>query len=925
MKNKMNVARHTLFWSWNIIFLVFIYLGLVPIIGSDLLYSLRMGTVNKDFVAFFIVVLSIPAASTLFGCIYLRKDSKKLFDLLYCIELPLLALTLFRIFFLRDLTAGIGFFLGVFSLISLYFGSRLFCPKRVSSSPDIIGASVFLWGGAWIFLSLAFLIPPMAAGLVEVLKEAIIGLSKISLTDLFNSMFSFFFLFVGTIFAIYSSTLFILFPIVYVCTSLGNWRSATRQATTTGPVKVYGTSAATLAAITVLFILLTKQDHAGTLQKFADFSGSEAEKTDFIQHENRYRNALADIYLAPYRYMGDYSKANFIQVLYRNAFAVSEDSTRWLQTLFNNVARPFIYRGSSNGMAKDQQLAEKYYTEFFDSSLQEDEQDDIRYAIQSTYSREQIDAGLININEKKVYLESQDISIAEQGEWANLEIHEVYYNPSDREEEVFLHLKLPQGAVINGLWLSDDKTKKFAAKVAPRGAAQKVYKEIAKRKEDPALAEQVGPQLYRLRVFPIPANDLRIPEKQVMHMWLSLRMVKQNESAWQLPVLTEKRNLYWDEKSACTLDGKQIQKDDLWLPETVPFKGTSAPVHLVQHFADRRVDMLPFHPPGTSAECSLAVVIDGSLSMAKRKNDILAAKRRIDAACANTGVEYFLRHDGLSKVGPGFAKEIEDRLFWGVFDSADFAREFSLLETKGKSVLVITDKTFFRENESTADYSAIDKPVWFYLADRQYPRSLDDNLLKRLYETGGNIETRVEDALAAITRRQLMESQPEVVEIDGRYIWKIAKAGENSAPEDSSLELLTAHKLILQAVKTGMATGNEELDRLQEIALRTAIVSPYSSMIVLVDDAQRKMLEAAAKENDRFERKVETGKEILTSPAAPFEATAVPEPEEWALIVAVCGLLLFHMYRKGCTPGQDLGTRRTLPRCASPKEPSSRV
>ena len=234
------------------------------------------------------------------------------------------------------------------------------------------------------------------------------------------------------------------------------------------------------------------------LQKFRDFSGSAVEKADFINDERQYRKALSDIYLAPYRYMGDYSKSNFIQILYRETFDISEDSTRWVQTLFNTVARPFVYRGSSNGMANDQHLAEKYYSDFFDASIQEDERDDIRYAIQSTYSREQIDAGLININEKKVYLESQDISIAEQGEWANLEIHEVYYNPSNRQEEIFLHLKLPQGAVINGLWLSDDKTKKFAAKVAPRGAAQKVYKEIAKRGEDPALAEQVGPQLYRV-------------------------------------------------------------------------------------------------------------------------------------------------------------------------------------------------------------------------------------------------------------------------------------------------------------------------------------------------------------------------------------------------------------------------------------------
>lgn len=912
MKHKLNIIQHTLFWSWNSLFFVFIYLGIMPIVGVSLLTGLQMGTVNMDFIAFFAVILVIPVASALFGFIYLRKESARLFELMYCIELPLLALTLFRIFFLRELTIGVGFFLGLFALVSLYFAYRLFRPKKIlASTPDIMGASAFLWCGLWIFLLLFFFMPPMAYSMLKGLGKVLTELGEESFTILFSSMINFFFFFIGILFSFYSLTLFILFPIVYVYTSFKNWRSAAQSFMAVAPHKTFAASFATLAMITLLFVLLTQQDHEAVLQKFKDFSGSTTQKMDFINNERSYRDSLSDIYLAPYRYMGDYSKSNSLQALYKSSFDISEDSTRWLQILFNAVARPFVYRGSSNGMTHDQQLAEKYYTEFFDASMQEEERDDIRHAIQATYSREQADAGLININEKKIHLESQDIAFTEQGEWANLEIHDLYYNPSFQQEEVFFHLKLPQGAVINGLWLSDDQTKKFPARVAPRGAAQKVYKEVAKRNEDPALAEQVGPQLYRIRVFPIPSNNPRVPKKNVMHMWLSLRLLKQNDKAWELPLLTEKRNLYWDNKTARTLNGNPAEKIDIWLPEAIPVRSPSTPIHRVQYVEGNSIEMLPSNSAETSLDCSLAIVIDGSLSMAKNKNEIITAQRKIDSTCIGKEVDYFLWQDGFVKIDTNFDKEINNYLFWGVFDSGDLAQKLPFLETEKKAMIVITDTTFFRENENTLDYSAIKKPVWFYLADHKYPRSINDNLLKRLYETGGNIEAKMENLLPAVKRVQWAESQQDIADIDNRYLWKIKKIGENPPEANSSLEPLAAHKLILRAIKDGVSTSNEELDRLQRISLQATVLSPYSSMIVLVDDIQRKLLEEAEKENDRFARKVETGKEILTQPKPPFEATAVPEPEEWVLIIAVIAILLLHINRRILIMDRSHRSRKT--------------
>ena len=91
----------------------------------------------------------------------------------------------------------------------------------------------------------------------------------------------------------------------------------------------------------------------------------------------------------------------------------------------------------------------------------------------------------------------------------------------------------------------------------------------------------------------------------------------------------------------------------------------------------------------------------------------------------------------------------------------------------------------------------------------------------------------------------------------------------------------------------------KELDYLQNTAKDAGIVSPYSSMIVLVEDWQQKLLDKAEQESDRFDREVETGEELLSSPKAPFEVSAVPEPEEWALIFIALGFLLYHLRKKG--------------------------
>jgi len=62
-------------------------------------------------------------------------------------------------------------------------------------------------------------------------------------------------------------------------------------------------------------------------------------------------------------------------------------------------------------------------------------------------------------------------------------------------------------------------------------------------------------------------------------------------------------------------------------------------------------------------------------------------------------------------------------------------------------------------------------------------------------------------------------------------------------------------------------------------------------MLVLVNDEQRRLLQEAEAASDRFDRKIENGKESLTKPNNPFK-TSIPEPSGgW--ILAVSGVAIF--------------------------------
>jgi len=82
-------------------------------------------------------------------------------------------------------------------------------------------------------------------------------------------------------------------------------------------------------------------------------------------------------------------------------------------------------------------------------------------------------------------------------------------------------------------------------------------------------------------------------------------------------------------------------------------------------------------------------------------------------------------------------------------------------------------------------------------------------------------------------------------------------------------------------------------DAIHKLALKEQIVTPFSSMIVLVNDQQKEALKKAEAEADRFDRKIESGDEVTSNPIDPFQVSGTPEPHEWILIGLVLAFAIF--------------------------------
>ncbi len=944
--SKRWLLRFGLFWSWNLVFLLLIGFVIAPHVLWQLLLEVADGLLPPSLLVSAAFVFVVPILATLMALVPLRRHSDRWLTLMYGLEAPLFVLGLFRLFLLREVTPAVGALLAFLGLGVLAFGYSFALGSESTSRRAAVmrslGAGFSLSSAAYLGALLSFYAVPTAVwlvvgffrfGWVRELANMLQHSHGAALIWLPMALFLFF----------YSASLLVVLPFaliwLYAKQGLAVVRSAYRHLPrwqiallilaipVAGELLYRGLGQQTQGQI---FALLDPDPDRSSPPPLR----SDAERSALLARQDEVRRGLLNAYLAPYRYLSATGSNNHIRNLFRDGGHLSAGSADALQQAYNVLVAPFLYRGDS--LFADQARAEKLYESFFDVPLQKAERDPIQRSLSATYDRDQRQAGLLNIGQRKVHLQRQDVTVQEHGDFASLELHEVYENQTVEQQEIFYYFSLPESAVITGLWLGDteDRARRFAPNVAPRGAAQRVYTREVQRRADPALLEQVGPRQYRLRAFPIPPrarlSDRRFTSPTdsapaILHLWLTYDVFAEN-GAWPLPILRERRNVYADARTERTQNGQEWaparQDPEIWLPPSIParspqpnhahacvFPDSTSPGGGFEVQIRAAANAASALPPGQT----FAVVIDRTLSMARHAAALaenidwikkhIAPTHRVHVYLSSAPIrsEAASRIEDIGRVDPRALQ------FFGGHRLGTLLRQFAALRGSQayRAVLVLTDDgsmDFADDKDAIADFAA---PVFFVHVGGGLSAGYDDASIATMQKRGGSAVLSVGEAFARIAAAGSAGTTDELLSevIDGHRI-TVRRSAPTSAtstlrdtaqPSDA-IHSLAARALILALLRQIDHGEAGALDRLHAIAKAHRQVSPYSSLLVLVNDEQRRALQEAEKEKNRFDRQVESGKETLTAPHDVM-ASGVPEPEEWLLLMVVCMAAFFALRR----------------------------
>lgn len=882
----MKKAFAVFFWVFNVTLLLIVYLGYLPYLAPAIVTDAIAGQVPFNFLLPFVGLVGVPTTCTVIGALPKQQQSPSpkrftrslsLFQIFYGIEAPFLLLCLFRFFGLRDLNPVTTLVLLTGLVGTIAFTHWLFTASHPESNntnwAHLVGHTLLLGIAIYLLTLAAFYVLPITLfALVGSAYLVVFAVILFPLTILLMGFFS--------------------MPWGMGRTYYRAWRQSYNQlASRYGRSKPTALTAIVVVAWIGLFALVQPQPQIEAFKLLATPPQTEKARQELLQKSNLIRNGLLTAYLASYRYPR--FQDDTIQEMYR--WFLPESAARSLQEMYNFLVSPFTYKGADY----DREKAAGLYAQFFDTPIIRAERPAIEKALQSTFMRNEAKAGLLDINKQRVLLAQQQITVKPQGDWADIEIYEVYQNQTFSQEEILYYFSLPETAVVTGVWLGEngDRSKSFPFTVSPRGAAQEVYNREVARRVDPALLEQVGPRNYRLRAFPIPQKG-----QGEMHLWLTYKVLKQN-GTWPLPQLEERRNLYWTSATQRMINGKKVAAKDEWLPDTLPATDGQPTVHQVALPGNYLIQAKPFDSGYKLPQNQrFAVILDGSYSMNDHRSEVVSAFNWLQEQVLkqNTADLYLTAAQGTPKRLDGLQGFKPDRaMFFGTLEHRQMLQQFQQLQGKTPydAIILLTDAGSYELTENSKAVLKLSAPLWMVHLGG-FPAAYDDATLQALQDSGGGVSGDVKTVMQRIgTQSTLGES---AISLADGYAWFINQ--NNQAPQAvGGFTPIAARQWVTHLSRQKQPKDVKQLDAIHAVAKQYEIVTPYSSMIVLVNDRQREDLKRAEQRSDRFNREIEDQQlpkpSGLSVPGAPV--SAVPEPAEWLLLlVSAIALGLLYQYRR---------------------------
>jgi putative PEP-CTERM system integral membrane protein len=911
--------KHAIFWSWNFIFVsIILFLEFNSQFLFGIIKNSVVGYTPLGYLFYALSIYIVPIGCILFASKKLLKQPEKIMRLFYGVEIPLFILFISRIGLFREMIPAtshiyILLFIGIVSFLSELIIDSNKTPKWLQTFQKV-GHTILLLIGLYVSVILLFFFIPFIGYFFQgVASISWADIQSINLKDILNS----FLMSIGwgllfIIFFGYTITLFGFLPIALMKLYFGAFKRMFAVKIPYGNAIIISTIVINLLLFWGLNTKQTQVDAFELLEK--DFSLAE-NRAIFHENEDEIKEGLLNAYLNKYRYIGSVERSNSIQELYHGGFDMERENAKGIQTAFNFLMKPFLYQGSSY---RDANTADELYAQFFDGNIQKQETEPIKKALKANYDSDGIEAGLLNINEEKVLITHQNIEITQNDDIATVEIHEVYQNQTFSQQEIFYYFSLPENAVFTGMWLSDNDSipKKYEYKVSPRGAAQKVYKEEVRRRVDPSLLEQVGPNQYRLRAFPIDPkqkqwnddgyvrtnwNDYTIEYGDNFHLWIAYQTIINNQSEWELPTLLERRNVYWDVSTSLTINGKTANRNENWLPKLIASENkVNRKSHTAQLSDSLRITLAPKNIELTTSfkNQSIAIVIDASYSMQKYQDELkvlLTEFKNKDLNQEKTSV-YLINNEVQQFKFNQFEQFIGDEAqpFFGTTTNIEMIEQYSTI-AKNESIdaiVLITDKGNYEASSDSIKSILLEAPLFIKHLSNEITPIYNDHFWETIQNSKGNIISDLDDLLMKLQ----IKNDSTIWAYKSGIRYQIEKdSAKHTFAEGSHL----AAKVVIEnwMIPTD-SNRNNVLDKIHQIALQQGIVTPFSSMIVLVNDRQKKALEEAEAAEDRFDREVESGNESLTNPPDLMNVNGTPEPHEWVLIILVVLLLYYRYYHQ---------------------------
>ena len=870
------------FWLFNSSLLLLLYLGVVLFWGVAIATDVFSGEVPLNFLLPFLGLVGVPTVCTFVEVLPKVRRSLPTFQLFYGVEAPLLTFCLLRFLWLRDLTP-----VNTLILLLSLFGASAYLhwmqhgndiTEPIVNWLHLAGQTLMLMLALYLVAVTAFYVPPIVKAIV---------LNLIPATVYAMTAFPITILLIG----------FASIPLGMAIAYGQAWQqSASSIAAYTSKVSVGVFTAGVISLSLGLFILLQQQPQLQAFALLDQPAQTDAERQELLQKSSLIRRGLLNAYLAAYRY--PYIEDQSIQGMYESSFGLPVAMAESIQTAYNFVMSPFTYRGTRSDVDK----AAGLYSQFFDTPILRGEQRAIRKAIQSTFDRTQAKAGLLDVDEKRVWLAKQQVIVTPHGDWADVEVYETYNNQTIDQQEVLYFFSLPESAVVTGIWLgeSDDRSHAFPYTIAPRGAAQQVYNEEVQRRVDPALLEQVGPRQYRLRVFPIPPIG-----QGKMHLWFTYKVLQQ-DGGWPMPQLAERRNLYWTNQTQRQINDKTVASKDAWFPTLIAAQNAPATHHQIDLPWGAHVLAVPFSandyrlPRGKR----LAIVLDGSYSMNAHRRELDRTFENLQTILKQNQNQADLYLTVASPAQPQRINNLqnwtpEKATFYGTLQPRQMLQQFQQLRDTTRigydAIVLITDAGSYELTEDSPTTLRMSAPLWLVHLGGLQP-AYDDATLQAIQDSGGNVTTSLQEVMQRIGTQPSRGQGTSLLNLVDGYAWYLNKEANGSVPATKDFEAIAARQWVTHLSRYVKPDQLGELDTIHAITKEYGIVSPYSSMVVLVNDAQRQRLNELEQSSDRFNREVED--QQLPQPTDEV-LPSVPEPAEWLLlIVAAIGLIFIYSRQK---------------------------